>query len=86
MGGRIVAAARRVAEQHPDDATVLISHADPLQAAWLVMDGRPQTERELYKKPVDRAGVLEVDVEEGKILAVNYVAPPATQPTPAPVT
>jgi broad specificity phosphatase PhoE len=86
MGGRVVEVALRVAEQHPDDATVLISHADPLQAAWLVLDGRPQTERELYKKPVDRAGVLEVDVEEGKILAVNYVAPPATEPAPAPVT
>jgi broad specificity phosphatase PhoE len=86
MGGRIVDVALRVAGQYPDDASVLISHADPLQAAWLVMDGRPQTERELYKKPVDRAGVLEVDVEEGKILAVNYVPPPASQPTPAPVT
>jgi broad specificity phosphatase PhoE len=85
MGGRVVEAVRRVAEQHPDDASVLISHADPLQAAWLVMDGRPQTERELYRKAVDRAGVLEVDVEGGRILAVSYVPPPASSPAPAPV-
>src|SRR5215831_18928530 len=52
MGGRVVDVVRRVAEQHPDDASVLVSHADPLQAAWLLMDGRPRTERELYRKPV----------------------------------
>jgi len=75
MGGRVVGVVRRVAEERPDEVGLLVSHADPLQAAWLLMDGRPRTERELYRKPVDRAGVLEVDVEGGRILAVNYVAP-----------
>lgn len=77
LGGRIIGVMRQVAAEHPDEASVLVSHADPLQAAWLLMDGRPLTERELYRKPVDRAGVLEVDVEEGRVVAVNYVAPPA---------
>ena len=85
MGGRVVDAALRAAAQHPDDASLLVSHADPLQAAWLLLDGRPRTERELYRKPVDRAGVLEVDVEGGKVLAVNYVPPPASTPAPAQV-
>ena len=77
LGGRVVEVVHRVAAEHPDEVSVLVSHADPLQAAWLLMDGRPQTERELYRKPVDRAGMLEVDVEGGRVLAVNYVPPPA---------
>jgi broad specificity phosphatase PhoE len=76
MGGRVVEVALRVAGEHPDEASVLVSHADPLQAAWVVLDDRPRTERELYRKPVDRAGVLEVDVEDGRVVGVNYVAPP----------
>jgi broad specificity phosphatase PhoE len=76
MGGRVIEIALREAGEHPDEIAVLVSHADPLQAAWLLMDGRPLTERELYRKPVDRAGVLEVDVEEGRVVGVNYVAPP----------
>ncbi len=80
LGGRIVDLVHREAAEHPDGASLLVSHADPLQAAWLLMDGRPRTERELYRKPVDRAGVLEVDVEGDRILAVNYVAPPAQAP------
>jgi broad specificity phosphatase PhoE len=82
LGGRVVELVHRVAEEHPDEVSLLVSHADPLQAAWLLMDGRPQTERELYRKPVDRAGVLEVDVEGGRVLAVNYVPPPASAPAP----
>jgi broad specificity phosphatase PhoE len=77
MGGRVVDLVRRVAAERPDEVALLVSHADPLQAAWLLMDGRPQTERELYRKPVDRAGLLEVDVEDGRVVAVSYVAPPA---------
>ena len=80
LGGRVVELVKRVADEHPDDASLLVSHADPLQAAWVLLDGRPQTERELTRKPVDRAGVLEVDVEDGRVLAVNYVAPPAAAP------
>jgi broad specificity phosphatase PhoE len=78
MGGRVVDVALRVAREHPDEASALVSHADPLQAAWVVLDDRPRTERELYRKPVDRAGVLEVDVEDGRVVSVNYVAPPRT--------
>ena len=82
MGGRVVDVVLRVADEHPDDVSLLVSHADPLQAAWLLMDGRPRTERELYRRLVDRAGLLEVDVEGGRVLAVNYVAPPASKPAP----
>jgi broad specificity phosphatase PhoE len=84
MGGRVVEVVHRVAREHPDEVCLLVSHADPLMAAWVLMDGRPRTEREMYRRPVDRAGLLEVDVEGGRMLAVNYVPPPAPVPAAAP--
>jgi broad specificity phosphatase PhoE len=77
LGGRVLDVMFRVAREHPAEVSVLVSHADPLQAAWVVMEGRSHNERELYRKPVDRAGLLEVDVEDGRVAAVTYVAPPA---------
>jgi broad specificity phosphatase PhoE len=75
LGGRVLAVALRVAHEDPEGTSVLVSHADPLQAAWVIMDGRPHTERELYRKPVDRAGVLEVQVEGDQIHVVAYRQP-----------
>jgi broad specificity phosphatase PhoE len=77
LGGRVVKVMTRMAAQHPGEAFALVSHADPLQAAWVLMDGRPQTERELYRKQVGRAGMLTVDLDgDGRVLALNYVEPP----------
>lgn len=77
MGGRILDVARRLARERPGEPAALVSHADPLQAAWVLLDGRPQNEREIYRKQVDRAGMLVVDLDEdGKALAVNYEPPP----------
>lgn len=76
LGGRVVDVMERVAAQHPGEPAALVSHADPLQAAWVLIDRRPQTERELYRKQVGRAGVLEVDLDGGGgVLSVNYVEP-----------
>ncbi|HZV52717.1 MAG TPA: histidine phosphatase family protein [Candidatus Dormibacteraeota bacterium] len=80
LGGRVLAVALRVAREHPEGTSVLVSHADPLQAAWVIMDGRPRTERELYRKQVDKAGMLEVQVEGGRMRAVAYVEPPTVAP------
>ncbi len=82
LGGRVLDVMFRVAREHPGESSALVSHADPLQAAWVLLDGRTQNERELYRKSVDRAGVLEVDVEDGRAVAVAYVAPPGA-PEPA---
>ncbi len=78
LGGRLMDVMFRAAREHPEEPVALISHADPLQAAWVVMDGRAHNERELYRKAVDRAGLLEVDVEGDRVVAVSYVPPPAT--------
>jgi broad specificity phosphatase PhoE len=77
LGGRILAVARRVAGERPGEPAVLVSHADPLQAAWVLLDGRAHNEREMYRKQVDRAGMLVIDLDEaGRALAVNYEPPP----------
>jgi broad specificity phosphatase PhoE len=80
LGGRIIQVAQRVAREHPGEPTALISHADPLQAAWVLLDGRPQNEREIYRKQVDRAGMLVIDMDEERVLAVNYEPPPKPAP------
>jgi broad specificity phosphatase PhoE len=80
LGGRVLDVMHRVAREHPDEPSMLVSHADPLQAAWVLLDGRPQTEREMYRKAVDRAGVLEVDIEGDRVVAVDYLAPPKAGP------
>ena len=41
LGGRILDVARRVVRETPDQPVALVSHADPLQAAWILLDGRP---------------------------------------------
>jgi broad specificity phosphatase PhoE len=83
LGGRIVGVMQRLAEEHPDEASAVVSHADPLQAAWVLMENRLQNERELYRKPIDRAGMLEVDLDGGRIVEVRYVAPPKSGPAGA---
>jgi len=77
LGGRIIGVMARVAAEHPQEPVAMVSHADPLQAAWVLIEGRPQTERELYRKQMGRAGVLEVDLDGAvRVVAVNYVEPP----------
>jgi broad specificity phosphatase PhoE len=77
LGGRVLEVARRLARERPGEPAALVSHADPLQAAWVLLDGRPHNEREMYRKQIDRAGVLVVDLDEqGKPLAVNYEPSP----------
>jgi probable phosphoglycerate mutase len=89
MGGRVLEVARRLAREHPGEVIACVSHADPLQAAWILLDGRAHNEREMYRKPVDRAGILRLDFEGGDVAEVQYVPPPKvasaapSQPSPA---
>lgn len=76
LGGRIRDVALRVAREHPGEVSLLVSHADPLQAAWILFEGRPQTEREMYRKPVQRAGILELDFNGDHLTSLRYIAPP----------
>ncbi|MDQ2923574.1 MAG: histidine phosphatase family protein [Candidatus Dormibacteraeota bacterium] len=77
MGDRILAVVRRLAREHPGQTMGVISHADPINAAWILLDGRPHNEREMYRKSVDKAGMLRIDLEGETPNTWEYIPPPA---------
>src|SRR5437016_6983428 len=76
MGGRVLRMARRLAREHPGETIAMVSHADPLNAAWILLDGRPQNEREMHRKSIDKAGMLQVDLDGETPKAWEYIPPP----------
>jgi broad specificity phosphatase PhoE len=76
LGGRIRDVALRIAREHPGEVSLCVSHADPLQAAWILFEGRPQTEREMYRKSVQRAGILELELNDEHLTSLRYIQPP----------
>jgi len=76
MADRVLRVVRRLAREHPGEAMALVSHADPLNATWIVLDRRPQSERELHHKSIGKAGMLQLDVEGETPKAWEYVPPP----------
>ena len=79
MADRVLGVVRRLAHGHPGKTMALVSHADPLNAAWIVLDGRPQSEREMHRKGVGKAGMLQLDLEGVKPVAWEYIPPPHVQ-------
>ncbi len=80
LGGRVLEVVRRLARERPGETQAIVSHADPLNAAWILLDGRAHNEREMYRKAVDKAGMLRVDME-GEIPKIwEYIPPPALAP------
>jgi len=77
LGGRVLEVARRMARERPGETQAIVSHADPLNAAWILLDGRPHNEREMYRKSVDKAGMLRLDMEGETPMTWEYIAPPA---------
>jgi broad specificity phosphatase PhoE len=76
LGGRVLAVVRRLAREHPGQTLAVVSHADPLNAAWVLLDGRPHNEREMYRKSIDKAGMLRVEMERDTPVSWEYVPPP----------
>ncbi len=76
MGGRIIEVVHRLARDHPNEASLCVSHADPLQAAWILLDDRPRTEHEMNRKQVGRAGLLDAILEGDRVVSTTYVPPP----------
>ena len=79
MGDRVLGVVRRIVREHPGDTMAVVSHADPLQAAWIVLDGRPHNEREMYRKSIDKSGMLVLDLEGEKPVGWEYVPPPKVE-------
>jgi 2,3-bisphosphoglycerate-dependent phosphoglycerate mutase len=76
MGGRILAVVREAARAHPQETVGVVSHADPLNAAWILLEGRPHNEREMYRKGFDKAGMLQLEMDGEKPVGWEYIAPP----------
>ncbi len=77
LGGRIRDVVMRVAHDHPGEVSMCVSHADPIQAAWVLFENRPQNERELYRKSVQKGGMLDIELDGDRIDGIRYVPPPA---------
>jgi len=76
MGNRILDVVRDAARAHPEETIGVVSHADPLNAAWILLDGRPQNEREMYRKAFDKAGMLRLETEGERPARWDYIPPP----------
>src|ERR1700716_973300 len=83
LGGRILDVVHRLAHEHPGEVSLVVSHADPLQAAWILLDGRSHKESEMSRKQVGRAGRLEIDFEGDRVASTRYVAAPTLPSPPA---
>ena len=81
LGGRVIDVVRRIAREHPGETSAVVSHADPIQAAWIALDGRPHNEREMYRKQVDKSGMLTVELEGDKPVSWEYSPPPVIAKT-----
>jgi len=76
LGGRVLEVVRRLAREHPGETMAVVSHADPLNAAWILLDGRPHNEREMYRKAIDKSGMLRLEMEGETPVSWEYVPPP----------
>jgi broad specificity phosphatase PhoE len=76
LGGRVLDVARRMARERPGETQAIVSHADPLNAAWILLDGRAHNEREMYRKNVDKAGMLRVEMDGETPNTWEYIPPP----------
>ena len=76
LGTRVLEVIRRLAREQSGETMAVVSHADPINAAWILLDGRPHNEREMYRKAVDKAGMLRVEMEDGTPVSWEYMPPP----------
>src|SRR2546423_12382769 len=63
LGRRGLDGVHPAAREPPDEVSLLVCHAHPPQAAWILLGGRPQNERGMYHKQGGKAAVLEVGPE-----------------------
>ena len=76
LGGRVLNVVRGIAREHPGETVAVVSHADPIQAAWILLDGRAHNEREMYRRAVDKGGMLTVELDGDKPVSWEYTPPP----------
>jgi 2,3-bisphosphoglycerate-dependent phosphoglycerate mutase len=76
LGARVLDVVKRLAREHPGETMAVVSHADPLNAAWILLDGRAHNEREMYRKGIDKAGMLRLEMDGETPATWDYIPPP----------
>lgn len=76
MGRRVLAVVRREALDHPGATIAIVSHADPLNAARILLEGRPENEREMHRSGMEKAGMLQLDMDGETARAWEYIPAP----------
>ena len=76
MGERVLRVVRKLALEYPDATAAVVSHADPLNAALILLDGRPHNEREMHRSGIAKAGMVQVEMEGDRPKAWHYIPPP----------
>jgi broad specificity phosphatase PhoE len=76
LGARVLDVVKRLAREHPGETMAVVSHADPLNAAWVLLDGRAHNEREMYRKSIDKAGMLRLEMDGETPVTWEYIPPP----------
>lgn len=76
MGGRVLQVVRRLAREHPDETMAIVSHADPLNAAMILLDGRAHSEGEMSRSGIQKAGMVQLDMEGDTRKTSVYIPPP----------
>ena len=80
LGGRVRDVILRLAREHPGEVSLCISHADPIQAAWVLLAGGPQSESEMSRKTVGRAAILNMTLEGDRVTSIRYIPTPRLNP------
>lgn len=76
MGRRVLGVVRREVLDHPGATIAVVSHADPLNAARILLEGRPENEREMHRSGIEKAGMLQLDMDGESPKAWQYIHPP----------
>lgn len=76
MGERVLSVVRRLSREHPGETMAVVSHADPLNAAWILLDGRAQIEPEMHHKGVEKAGMLRLEMDAATPKTWEYLKAP----------
>jgi broad specificity phosphatase PhoE len=87
MAARVRRPLHQLREDFPDASGICVSHGDPIQAFWVASDGRPPYA--LHRLQCAKGGLLELDYEGTRLVAITYRAPgtigvPVAAPFPDP--
>lgn len=73
MAARVRRQVMRLVRDHPGEGGICVSHGDPIQAFWVVSDGRPPYA--LHRLQCAKGGMLVLDYEDERLQHLEYWPP-----------